>query len=113
MVYSTLVIVGVILINRMLDGYITGFWMFTAFAAASVILLAIAAGMTPVEAANKRLTEEERLRCKKKVKLFGCIHIACLAVNLIWMKWDFLAIDFLIAYVVLAGVLFVGKWRKE
>lgn len=113
MVYSTLVVIGVIVINRILDGCIAGFWMPAALAAVSVILLAVAVCMTPVEAANKRLTEEERLRCQKKVRLFGWIHIVCLTANLFWMKWDFLSIDFLLAYVVLAGVLLAGKWMKE
>lgn len=108
MVYSTLVIVGVILCNKVGTGFVTGVWVLAVLSGISVILLVVVEALTPVEAVNKKLTKEEKLRCRKKVSLFGAIHTACMAANLVWMRMDFLVIDFLFAYLVLTGVLVAG-----
>lgn len=110
-IYSSLMIIGVIFLNKWLRCFVSGYENIMAIC--SLVLLAFICYMAPVEAENKKLDVEESRKYKRKVYIISIIHIFILAVNLLFLKIRCISVNIMLGYLILFGVLMISYKNKR
>lgn len=109
-IYSSLLVVCVIILNKMLRYYAHGYENIMAIC--SVLLLVCVCCIAPVEAQNKKLEVEEKKRYRRKVHLICLIHIFVMVLNVLILKKQCISVNILLGYFVLC-ILLIITFKKQ
>lgn len=107
--YSSLLIVVVILSNKLFIQYTNGFGAIMGIC--TLVLVLCVWYMAPVEAANKKLDGVERRRYRKRVRILCVIHAVVIVLNVWLLKMSYISMNLLLGYITLFIVL-VTKYKK-
>lgn len=110
-IYSSLMIIGVIFLNKWLRCFVSGYESIMAIC--SLVLLVFICYMAPVEAENKKLDVEESRKYKRKVYIISIIHIFILAVNILFLRIRCISVNIMLGYLILFGVLMISYKNKR
>lgn len=108
--YSSLVIMGVILLNKWLSFYAESFE--TVMTVCTLLLLSFVWQVAPIDTENKKLEDAERNKYRKKVHMFCVMHIFLMIFNLLLVKRTDLCINILLAYITSCFVL-IMEYKKQ
>lgn len=110
MIYSSLVIVCVIVLNKTLHDVTNAYEsiMMICF----LLMLAFIWHMAPIETKNKKLDELERRRCRRKVHIICVIHILLMIWNVLILMRTCISINILLAYATVVLVLAIGYQKN-
>lgn len=115
MLYSSLVIICVIVLNKTLHDVTTNTYesIISIMMICFMLMLAFIWHMAPIETKNKKLDELERRRCRRKVHIIWTIHILLMVWNVLILKRTCISINILLAYATVVWFLVIGHQKMK
>lgn len=102
-IYSTFVIIYVILLNKWLSYFAGGYE--NIMATCSMLLLACVCHIAPIETKNKKLDMKERGKYRRNIHIICMIHLFIMALNVLILKKKCISINILVGYIILFVIL--------